>query len=227
MHLWRTATMATDKPTANELTVESPPRAQERIRPSREPLRLSVRSGAAPAYRADVLVVGVFADGTLPATAKAIDKAGKGAMSAVIQRGDLEEKPGSTLLLHDAPGTKADRLLLVNMGTRQNFGDRAFRSALNGASRALANGVARTAVVALTDVEVPGRPMTWLVRQATRLLADGAYRFEPSVATNGHLSKREHGARVIELLVAGKVTPDLEHAANTGLAIAEGMALAR
>ena len=54
-----------------------------------------------------VLVVGAFADGTLPPSARAIDEASKGKLSAVIKRGDLDAKAGSALLLHDLPGIAA------------------------------------------------------------------------------------------------------------------------
>ncbi|HKE88517.1 MAG TPA: leucyl aminopeptidase, partial [Vicinamibacterales bacterium] len=96
-----------------------------------------------------------------------------------------------------------------------------------GAARALSTGVARHAGVALTDLEVTGRPVAWHVQQATRLIVDGAYHFAPPASTNGHAQGREHGAREIDLLVPGKVTPELERAVLRGQAIAEGMALAR
>ena len=228
--------MPTDKPTARELTSETAPRSQDRIRPRSEALRVSVQSGSAQNYRGDVLAVGVFSDGTLSTAAKAIDKAGKGKLSAVLQRGDLQDKAGSSLVLHDAPGTSAARLLLVSAGRRDQFGERAFRAALEGTAKTLATGVAHDAAVALTDVEVPGRSLAWHVQHATRLLADGAYHFDPPTSTNGHpraasaeataRKGQEYGARAIDLIVP-KVTPELENAARRGEAIAEGMALAR
>jgi leucyl aminopeptidase len=181
----------------------------------------------APAYRGDVLVAGIFSGAMSSPVARAIDKAGKGHVSSVLQRGDLSETPGASLVLHDAPGTASARLLLVSAGRREEFGERAFRSALEGAAKMLASGPGRQAGVALTDLEVPGRSLAWHVRQAARVLADGAYHFEPPAATNGHTGGTEHGARIIEILVPGKVTPDLERAAAQGLAIAEGMGLAR
>jgi leucyl aminopeptidase len=69
--------------------------------------------------------------------------------------------------------------------------------------------------------------MAWHVQHAARILADGAYHFDPPASINGHSGGPEHGARAIELLIPGKVTHDLELAAARGVAIAEGMALAR
>jgi leucyl aminopeptidase len=223
----RTTDVSSDKPLAQELLLEALPRAQERTRPRTEAVRVYVRSAAAQDYRVDILVAGIFAGGTSSPTAKAIDKAGRGKLSTVLERGDLGEKPGSTLLLHDAPGTAAARLLLVSSGRRESFGEHAFRAAIDGAAKALARGPGRHAGVALSDFEVPGRSMAWHVQHAARILADGAYHFDPPASVNGHSGGQEHGARAIELLIPGKVTHDLELAAARGLAIADGMALAR
>ncbi len=223
----RTTDLSSDKPLAQELTLETLPRAQERTRPRSEAVRVYVRSGAAPSYRVDILVVGILSGDTSSPAAKAIDKAGKGRLSAVLERGDLGEKRGATLLLHDAPGTSSPRLLLVSGGRRESFGEPAFRAAIEGAAKMLARGPGQHAGIALPDFEVPGRSMAWHVQHAARILADCAYHFEPPASINGHSGGPEHGARAIELLVPGKVTPDLELAAARGLAIAEGMALAR
>ena len=228
MRLFRKTTdVSTDKPLSQELLLESLPRAQERTRPRTEAVRVYVRSGAAPSYRVDILVVGILSGGTSSPAAKAIDKAGKGKLTAVLERGDLGENPGATLLLHDAPGTSSPRLLLVSGGRRESFSEPAFRAAIAGAAKMLARGPGQHAGVALSDFEVPGRSMAWHVQHAARILADSAYHFEPPASINGHSGGPEHGARAIELLIPGKVTHDLELAAARGLAIAEGMALAR
>src|SRR5262249_60718838 len=97
--------------------------------------------------RAGVLVVGAFADGTLPPSARAIDQASKGKLSAVIKRGDLDATAGSTLLLHDLPGVAAERVLTVSLGKRDDACDKTFRDVVGSVARALASGPAREAVV--------------------------------------------------------------------------------
>ena len=65
MRLFRKTTdVSTDKPLSQELLLESLPRAQERTRPRTEAVRVYVRSGAAPSYRVDILVVGILSGGT-------------------------------------------------------------------------------------------------------------------------------------------------------------------
>ena len=195
---------------------------------AREPMQVTVETSAVERVRAGTLVVGAFADGTLPvSSARRIDRRSKGRLSAVIRLGDLGEAAGSTLLLHDLPGVEVQRVVLVSLGRRADFGDRAFRDALNGVARILAAGAAHDVAVALADVELRGRSLAWRLQHATRLLVDGAYRFAfPQAAHDGNGAARR-GARKIALLISGKVTPELQGAVRRGQAIAEGMSLAK
>ena len=197
---------------------------------ARGPVQVTLETVPVEKARTGVLVVGAFADGTLPASSsRRIDTRSKGRLSAVIGLGDLGEKAGSTLLLHDLSGIAAERVLLVSLGQRADFGEKAFRDAVAGAAGVIAGGAAHDAAVALADVDVPGRSLAWRLQLATRLLADGAYRFAfPSaVATGDGDGARRRGARTITLLISGKATPQLAGAVRSGQAIAEGMALAK
>jgi len=188
------------------------------------PMEITLESASPEKVQTGVLVVGAYPDGTLPAPSKKIDEASKGKLSAVLKRGDLNEKAGSTLMLFDVPGADAERVLLVSLGKPQEFKEKAFRDALSGAAKALADGAAKEAVVTLTDIEVPGRSEEWRLQQASRLLADGAYRFD---APRAKSEKKERGARRVTLLISGKVNDNARLAVQRGQAIAEGMALAK
>jgi leucyl aminopeptidase len=177
--------------------------------------------------QAGILVVGAFADGSLPPSSQRVDSASKGRLSAVLKLGDLGEKPGETLLLHDLPGVAAPRVLLVSFGQPRDFDDRAFRQTITGAARALANGNAGTAAVALGDIDLRNRTLAWRVQQACQLLADGAYRFNAPHAESSSNHDSVRGARRITILLSGKITPELDAALRRGQAVAEGMALAR
>ena len=191
----------------------------------REPVRFTVESSDPTTHQAEVLVVGAFADGGLPPAAEAIDAASGGKLTAVIARNDLDDRAGSVVALYDVPAVAAPRVLLVSLGWRDEFGDRAYRQALAGAAGALAGGRGRDAAVTLGETEVPGRSLAWRLQQATRILADGIYRFNaPRASGNG---EHERGPRSVALLISGEVTPDLETARRRGEAIAEGVKLAR
>jgi len=190
-------------------------------------IQFTLASGVPATQRTQALVVGAFSDGTLSPAAQAIDGASRGRLTALIERGDLESKAGSSLLLYDLPGTAAARVLVVSLGDRDPFGEKAFFAAMDGASRALREGKAKDAVVALAELDVPGRPLAWRLQQATRILADGSYRFDaPKAKTNGK-PNGERGAHRIALWIPEKATPELEAALRRGEAIAEGMALTK
>jgi leucyl aminopeptidase len=173
------------------------------------------------------VAVGAFADSTLPPAAQAFDQASGGKLSSVAKSGDLEEKAGAVLLLHDLPGSAAERVLLVSLGKRDEFGDKAFRDALGGAAKTLAAGAARDAAVTLADIELKGRSLAWRLRQASRILADGAYRFDAPRGKKDGKQEQERGARKMALIISEPTSAQLEGAVRRGQAIAEGMALAK
>jgi leucyl aminopeptidase len=194
---------------------------------SHEPMELTLGNGPAASQRSKLIAVGVFAEGALSPSAKAIDEASKGRLSALIERGDLESKAGSSLMLFDLPGVAAPRVLLVSLGPQKHFDDKSYYKALEGIAKTLAAAKAQDAMVTLAEVDVPGRSVAWRLQQASRVLADGAYRFDaPKAKTNGG-EAAQRGARNITLLISGEATPELQAAVRRGHAIAEGMALAK
>src|SRR5690606_37404323 len=99
-------------------------------------------------------------------------------LAAVLARGDLEDKAGSLLPLHELPRAACERVLLVSLGKQEDFGDKSWRDAVSSAAKALAASPARDAAVFLADIDLPGRDLNWRLQQAARLLADGAYRYD-------------------------------------------------
>ena len=71
-----------------------------------------VKSARPETLKPATLVVPVGEGRTLGTTAKAVDAASAGALSALLKRGDLAGKLGQTLLVHSLTGLKAERLLL-------------------------------------------------------------------------------------------------------------------
>lgn len=189
------------------------------------PIRLRAVKAVPATLKTEALVVGAFADGTLPAAMAEVDAASKGTLTALIQRGDFGSDAGSTLLLYDLPGITAQRVLLVSLGPAEEFGDKAFREALNGAAKALDEGKASDAAVTLAAIDVPQRSAAWRMQESSRTLADGLYRF--AGAKTDAQQKHERGAREITLVSNDEVTEEIDTAVRRGAAIAEGIALAR
>ncbi len=98
-------------------------------------MQLVVKTVAAASVKTATLVVPVGEGRQLGAVAKAIDLATEGALAAILKRGDLVGKPGQTLLLHNLPGLKAERVLLVGCGKEEALGDRTWRQRRRGSAQ--------------------------------------------------------------------------------------------
>lgn len=167
----------------------------------------------------DCVVVGLFADGSLSAAGKAIDKAAGGRLSTLAKRGDLSGKTGRTAILHDLDGVKAPRVLVVGLGESGKFGAPQFQKAVTDAVRALRTGPARSALLTLPELAVAGRDAAWAVRQAVVSADHAAYVY---TATRS-VKNGDDGLKSVEVSGDPAQQGDFER----GQAIAAGVALAR
>jgi leucyl aminopeptidase len=143
-----------------------------------------------------------------------------------VKAGDLGTKAGAALVIYDVPSAAATRVVLVSLGPRADFNEKAYIAALMGALEVLKQSASKEIAVTLTEVDVPGRSLEWRLQIASRVIADGYYRFAAPKQTNGN-TRKSRGAPHVELFVSEAVTPQLEQAVRRGCAIAEGMALAK
>ena len=190
-------------------------------------MEFTIKTGSPAQLKTGLLVLGAFAGGKLPALTAAADGAAEGRIAALIKRGDLEDKAGSTLLLPDLPGVQAERVLLVSLGKEDEFGDKAWRDALGATAKALAATPAKDAVIALADIELGKRDLPWRLHQAARTIADGAYRFDALKSDTDKKDQKHRGAKKLALLVTSELTAELDTAVLHGHAVATGMALAK
>ena len=187
-------------------------------------MEFSIKTGVPEKQKSACVVAGVFEDGTLDTAASRLDKASGKRLSQLIERGDLTGKAGSSLVLHDLPGTVCARVLLVGLGKRDDFGDKAYAAALRNALKALAQTGAEDAVVYLTTLAVGERSPAWKVRQALIAAGDASYRFDQFKSSPADERALTHLAFAVAKDGEQKAA---ETALTQGLAIAEGCALAR
>ena len=83
-------------------------------------MEFSIKIGNPEKQRHDCLIVGVFENKKLSASAELIDVASGNAISAVIKAGDMSGDLATTLLMHQLPNVMAKRLLLVGLGKQSN-----------------------------------------------------------------------------------------------------------
>ena len=130
-------------------------------------MEFSIKSGSPEKQRTACVVVGVFESRKLTLAAELLDNAAGGAISDIVRRGDMEGKSGSTLLLHNLPGTLCDRVLLVGLGKEKEFREKEFGTAIRTAIKALNDTGAFDASLFLTELAVRKRSIAWRIRQAT------------------------------------------------------------
>ena len=188
-------------------------------------MEFSIKSGNPEKQRGACVVVGVFESRKLTPSADLIDSASQSLLSDLLRRGDMDGKAGSTLLLHNVPGTVCDRVLLVGLGKEKEFRDKAYCAAIRNTLKALRDTGAQNATIFLTEIPVAKRNTGWRIRQAAMLSLDSAYRFDQFKS-----KKNENHSKLRKLAFAVEQHSELalaEDALLQGQAIAEGMALAK
>ena len=141
-------------------------------------MEFSIKSGSPEKQRSACVVVGVFETRKLTLAGEMIDRVAKGYLSDILRRGDLEGKCGSTLLLHNVPGTLCDRVLLVGLGKERDFRENEYRQALKAAIKTLNETGSLEAVIYLTELGVKKRDVTWRIEQAIIVAMETVYRFD-------------------------------------------------
>ncbi len=182
-------------------------------------MEFSTTTARAEAVKADAIAVGVFADGELTPSARAIDKAARGAIKAAVKSGDMTGKRGTVVTLRGVPGVAAARVVVVGLGGRDDFSDRAYGDAVRAAAKACP-GAAEIAMAA-TEWSVNGRDAEWLARQFALAARESVFRSDELK------SKKEDSngpTRAVLLHAAGD---SAERGLKQGTAIANGTALTK
>jgi leucyl aminopeptidase len=184
-----------------------------------------VKSGTPEKQRSGCIVAGVFESRKLSTVAHQIDEVSGGAISSILRRGDLEGKPGQTLLLHNIPNLPSERVLLIGCGKEKEFNENRYRDTTAKAVSVLKDTGATEATTYLTELDVKGRDISWKVRQAVEVTETALYRFD-QLKSKPNNSRRALRRVVLAVPKRSDLGPG-EQAIREGRAIAEGMKLAR
>jgi len=162
-------------------------------------------------FATECLIVGVHENGALSGAALALDRVLNGEITAIVQRGDIEGKPGQTLPLLRMIA-QAQRVILVGMGVQGECKPAQFREAVERATQAAADLHIKTFANFLPEIAIKDRTPTWGLEQAIVATEDALYRFDrlktrapkrvmPRACTFGIRGLQEAGAK--EALAAG------------------------
>lgn len=188
-------------------------------------MEFSIKSGNPEKQRSACVVVGIFEPRKLTLPAELLDKAADGYISDIIRRGDMEGKAGSTLLLHNVPGTLCDRILLVGLGKEKDYREKEYRDAIHTSVKILNETGAFDATLFLTETGTKRRDVSWRIRHAAIAVQEAMYRFDHYKSKKAEVRRR---LRKLTFAVDRRnEIPAAEAALLQGSAIAEGIILAR
>jgi leucyl aminopeptidase len=187
-----------------------------------------VKSGNPEKQRVSCVVVGIFDRRSPTEAAQVIDGVSEGAIGAVMRRGDMDGKLGQTLVLHNVPGTFADRVMLVGLGRERSFDEVAFRKVNVACAKALRGTGSIDAVNYLTHLPIKNRDFHWNVQQAVLSFEDTYYRFDDC---RGEKAREDLPTYKLERLTFDvprrSDLPAGEQGLTEALAISNGVALAK
>jgi len=175
-------------------------------------MEFSIKTLSPETAKTGCVVLGVYSEKELSAPAQRVDQRSQGALRAALP--DLSGKTGSTLLLRGLPHVAAERVLLVGLGAKKEFGEAAYRDAVRAAASALRELGAKDAALFLADLKVKSRSLSWNLRQAVLGIREAFYRFD-------ELKQKKAPAPSLE-----RVTLPLPPAAQLKQALAEAKATA-
>lgn len=193
-------------------------------------MEFSIKSSNPEKQRSACVIVGVYESRKLSAAASALDAASNGYLTAILERGDMEGKLASSLILHNVPATQCERVLLVGLGKEEAFGEVEYRQAVRASISALSNGGAADAASFLAELPVKQHDIMWKVAQLAEATLDGAYRFDSmkgKAADNGDAKdgkpKAAKGITQLTINIPAEAVKAAENGLKQGQAIAAGV----
>jgi leucyl aminopeptidase len=140
-------------------------------------MKYGTRTGNAAKARTQCAIVGVFENVKLSPSARVLDKASKGYLTKVLNRGDISGKTNQTLVLHDVPNVGATRVLLVGLGNEDDMNSAKYASIAKTVLGKIKAISSRTNLCCLLEVNVPGRNINWKTQRIVESFEAGLYSF--------------------------------------------------
>ena len=125
----------------------------------------------------DCLILGVYQDQQLSASAKTLNESTQELLKKIIARGDIAGKNGEAVLINAVPSNTIARILLVGLGENQPLTTKNFRKALFAAINSLKKSSISTVVCNMTSCAVSGVDSAWKTRQIIEIFSDTVYQF--------------------------------------------------
>ncbi len=126
----------------------------------------------------DCLIVGIFQGKRLSQSAQLLDEHNQGYIQKILDKGDLIEECGKSLMLYNVPEISASRVLLVYCGEESNLSIEDFRKIIGCMACALKTLQVDEIISFLTDISVKAFDLDKQIRQSIELIEDCFYCFD-------------------------------------------------
>ena len=100
-------------------------------------MEYAIETAPLETIQSDCLIVGVYLDHQLTASATSVDQSTQGLISKFLKRGDISGKPGETVLINAMPESSIERILLVGLGNNKVLTGKSYIKALLAAINSL------------------------------------------------------------------------------------------
>ncbi len=140
-------------------------------------MEISVKTINLETIKSPCIVVGVNDKHKLSGSAKQLDELANGFISKMLRRGDISGAIDDSLMLHNVPGLKAERVLLVGCGKLSEITHAKFQSIVTNASSTLSKASIKNAVMSLADLDSKNLSNSMQLRLCTEALHQTDYRF--------------------------------------------------
>ncbi|OIZ94150.1 peptidase M17 [Candidatus Rickettsiella isopodorum] len=128
--------------------------------------------------KSDCLIVSIFQDKRLSRSAQLLDNHSQGYIQKILEKGDLIEECGKSLMLYNVPGISAPRVLLVYSGKESDLSLADFRKVISCMACILKSMQIDEITSFLTDISIKACDLDRQIRQSIELIEDCFYCFD-------------------------------------------------
>lgn len=182
-------------------------------------MQFTVSSVALSATDTDALVIFHFDDAD-SAGVKGLTEAHPKLIQSLRDTQVLSSKTGQVTPLLGHSDLPAGQVFVIGAGKQADFRENQFIKVIKAAIATLKSTQAKTASIALDDIQVAGRTLQWAAQKATEVVLTGLYQYDTTK------SKKADATALQALTFLSKDT-ELEAPIRTGKALAHGVNVAR
>jgi leucyl aminopeptidase len=190
-------------------------------------MNIAVTQGAIQESAADTVIVNLFEGVTHPGGATgAVDRALNGAISEVIESGDLKGKAKEVTVIYPRGVMAATRVLIVGLGKAEDFDLEGVRQAAASATKRARQLGARQVATIVHGAGLAGLDPTAAAQAVTEASILALYRYR----AEGQGASKEESGEIESLTIvehSESKLADLKAGVKIGRAIADGVSLAR